>query len=278
MDRGQEETITALLSERARRWGPPRGSGPAEDVAINFDQGLPDPTLFPIDELRRCLDETLLEDGDQALRYFGTGGAHEMQYGHLGLRTELARRLSADEANHSTPPVSPSSTAPPTGSRWPPTPSSVRATAPSSRRPPTHTRRFMAATGATIATVPLDGDGMVVAELPRVLDELRAAGVAPKLIYTTPTFHSPTSTVLPTTDGAAWSTSPPRGVIVLEDDCYHDSRTTRRRRPPCGPYDTAAWCSNRTASASTSHRACAWRGSPARRPSTAWSGCDRTSP
>ena len=59
MDRGPDETIAALLSARARRVGPPAAAPPAEDVAINFDQGLPDPSLFPIDELRRCLDETL---------------------------------------------------------------------------------------------------------------------------------------------------------------------------------------------------------------------------
>ena len=60
--------IEARWSERARRWGPPSGTAPADDARINFDQGLPDPSHFPVEELRRCLDETLTEDGDQALR------------------------------------------------------------------------------------------------------------------------------------------------------------------------------------------------------------------
>src|SRR6476661_2565749 len=40
-----------------------------------------------------------------------------------------------------------------------------------------HTRRFVVATGAQVATVPLDDDGMVVDELPGALARLRDDGV-----------------------------------------------------------------------------------------------------
>ncbi len=239
MDGGGSGEIAALLSARARQWGPPRGSGPAEDVAINFDQGLPDPTLFPIDELRRCLDETLVEDGDQALRYFGAGGAQEMQYGHLGLRTELARRLSARDGR----PIDASGVTLVNGSTdglalaanafLGPGDAAVveEATYP-------HTRRFMAATGATIATVPLDDDGMVVAELPRVLDELRATGVTPKVIYTIPTFHAPTGTVLPDDRRRALvELATEQRLMVLEDNCYYDFPYDSPPPPTLRSYD-----------------------------------------
>src|SRR5690606_6370996 len=42
----------------------------------------------------RCLVETISQDADEVLRYFTDGGPSEMQYGHLGLRSELAAWMS----------------------------------------------------------------------------------------------------------------------------------------------------------------------------------------
>lgn len=211
-------------STRAREWGPPSGTAPVDDARINFDQGLPDPALFPIEELRRALDVTLAEDGDEALRYFGAGGATEMQYGYVGLRRTIAERLAArdgralDESGVTLVNGSTDGLALAVNAFLDPGDGAVveAATYP-------HTRRFIGAAGARVATVPVDDDGMVVDELPRALDELRAEGAVPKLIYTIPSFHAPTGTLL----------SEPRrrrlveiaaeqGVMVLEDNCYHD--------------------------------------------------------
>jgi DNA-binding transcriptional MocR family regulator len=49
-----------------------------------------------------------------------------------------------------------------------------------------------ASRGTRIVTVPVDRHGMDVQQLARVSDTLK-----PKLIYTTPTYHNPTGTVLP---------------------------------------------------------------------------------
>jgi 2-aminoadipate transaminase len=241
MDRRGAESIEARWSARARDWATPANAAPAEGVAVNFDQGLPDPSLFPIDELRRCLDETLEHDGDQALRYFGAGGASEMRYGHLGLRSELAHRLSERDGrpldatgvtlvNGSTDGLALAANAflgPGDGAVV------EEATYP-------HTRRFMAATGATIRTVALDDDGMVVEELPRVLDELRAAGATPKVIYTIPTFHAPTGTVLPDRRRRALvELATEQGVMVLEDNCYYDFGYDEPPPPTLRAYDDA---------------------------------------
>jgi 2-aminoadipate transaminase len=223
MDGGASESISALFSTKARDWAPPANTAPAEDVTVNFDQGLPDPSLFPLEELRRCLDLTLEEDGDEALRYFGQGGAHEMQYGHLGLRSELARRTSERDDR----PLDPFGVTLVNGSTdglalaanafLGPGDGAVveAATYP-------HTRRFMASTGATIATVPVDDDGMVVEALPQVLAEMRDAGCTPKVVYTIPTFHAPTGTVLPSSRRQALvELAAEQKVMVLEDNCYY---------------------------------------------------------
>jgi len=235
------ESIEARWSARARDWAAPANSAPAEDVAINFDQGLPDPSLFPIDELRRCLDETLEHDGEQALRYFGAGGAHEMRFGHLGLRTELARRLTARDGR----PVDASGVTLVNGST-----DGLALTANAFLGPGDgavveaatypHTRRFMAATGATLRTVPLDDDGMVVAELPRVLEELRAEGATPRVIYTIPTFHAPTGTVLSDQRRRALvELAAEQQIMVLEDNCYYDFAYDDPPPPTLRAYDDA---------------------------------------
>src|SRR4029079_15734345 len=51
--------------------------------------------------------------------------------------------------------------------------------------------------GVTPVGVPLDGDGMRIDALSNVLDALNSRGVRPKFIYTIPTVHNPTCTILP---------------------------------------------------------------------------------
>ena len=193
-------------------------------MTVNFDQGLPDPRLFPVEALRRCLVETLDVDGAAALTYYGRGGPPEMQYGYLGLREQLAAWTSRRDdraidpagvvlANGSTDGLAlavRAHLAPGDGAIV------EAATYP-------HTRTFMLAAGAVVRTVPLDEHGMVVDALPDVLEALRADGVRPKMIYTIPSFQSPTGTLLPLDRrerlldlAREWD------VMVLEDNCYHE--------------------------------------------------------
>ena len=192
-------------------------------VKVNFDQGLPDPAHFPVAILRRCLDETLEQDGAAALTYYGRGGPSEMQYGYLGLREQLAEWMSRRDgraidpegvvlANGSTDGLALAINA-----HLGPGDGAVveAATYP-------YTRRFMVETGAAVRTVPLDEHGMVVDALPDVLAALRDDGTPPKLIATIPSFHSPTGTLLPRARrerlleiAHEWD------LLVLEDNCYH---------------------------------------------------------
>jgi 2-aminoadipate transaminase len=192
-------------------------------VTVNFDQGLPDPSHFPVVLLRQLLVETLEEDGAAALTYYGRGGPSEMQYGYLGLREQVAAWMGRRDGRE----VDPEGVVLANGSTdglalainayLGPGDGAVveAATYP-------YTRRFMVETGAAVCTVPLDEQGMVVDALPDVLAALRDDGTPPRLIATIPSFHSPTGTLLPLARrerllelAHEWD------FLVLEDNCYH---------------------------------------------------------
>jgi 2-aminoadipate transaminase len=213
--------VESLWSVRARTAPEPR-SPLGRTVKVSFDQGMPDPSMFPIDALTRHLVDTMQEEGAEACRYFGEGGPLEMQYGYLGLRQALADRLARRDGRS----VGSDGVVLVHGS----TDGLALAVnafldegdgALVEEATYYHTKNFMVATGATVRTVPLDQHGMVVDALEPRLEKLHADGFRPKLIYTTPTFQSPTTTVLPLERrqqlmaiAKAWN------MMVLEDICY----------------------------------------------------------
>ena len=219
-----QAVIASLYSARAADARSPANPAPESPVVVNFDQGLPDPRFFPVERLKRHLVATLDEHGTDALRYFGAGGASEMQYGYLGLREELAawmakrdgRRLPASGVTL----VNGSSDglALAVNAFLGPGDGAVveAATYP-------HTTHYMAMTGATVRTVPVDDQGMDVGRIEAQLDGLRADGLRPKMIYTIPTFHAPTGTVLPRKRREALvALARDQQVMVLEDNCYYE--------------------------------------------------------
>ncbi|CAB4754847.1 unannotated protein [freshwater metagenome] len=218
------DAITSLYSARAAHAPPPPNQPPDFPVRVNFDQGLPDPRYFPVERLKRHLVATLDEHGRDALRYFSTGGASEMQYGYLGLRDELARWMARRDGRE----LDPEGIALVNGSTdglalavnafLGPGDGAVveSATYP-------HTKRYMAMTGAVVRSAALDDDGLDIGSVEEQLVRLRADGLRPKLIYTIPTFHAPTGTVMPLERrralialAAKWQ------VMVLEDNCYYE--------------------------------------------------------
>jgi 2-aminoadipate transaminase len=208
---------------------------------INFDQGLPDPRLFPVATIERCFASVLRDDGEDALRYFGSGGAEEMQWGAIGLREQLAAwtarrdgvRRDADRVllvNGSTDGLSLAvNTFLGRGDG---------AVVEAATYP--HTRRFMVATGAEVRTVPMDLQGMDVDALDGVLQQLHDDGHPPKLVYTIPTFHAPTGTVLPLERRRRLLEVARRwGVVVLEDNCYYEFGYDEAPPPTLLALDTA---------------------------------------
>jgi 2-aminoadipate transaminase len=94
------------------------------------------------------------------------------------------------------------------------------------------TLRRLARLGVNAVGVPLDRDGMRMDALAATLDGLGARGVRPKYIYTIPTVHNPTGTILPEARRVEMlRLAEAHGVPIFEDDCYADLIWDHTRPP-----------------------------------------------
>ncbi len=86
--------------------------------------------------------------------------------------------------------------------------------------------------GVNAVGIPLDGDGMRMDALAAALDDLKRRGVRPKYIYTIPTVHNPTGTILSEARRREMlRLAQEQGVPIFEDDCYADLIWDGRRPP-----------------------------------------------
>lgn len=241
------ELEVARLSSDLAKDGPPLffPDAPAP-VMFNFDQGLAAEETFPLEELRALSNEILDRDGPRALEYisFGRDDAHDRivylpTYVELVLgNTELRERIAAWTAQ--------------TQGRSDlgadgivVTSGSVQGIAlafnafveagdgvlvESATFP--YALRYLQMRGAVIRTAPVDDDGLDPAVVRARLDEMRAEGIRPKLIYTIPTFQLPT--------GVCTSTERRRQLIeladeydllIVEDNVYGDLRYSGEALP-----------------------------------------------
>lgn len=86
--------------------------------------------------------------------------------------------------------------------------------------------------GANQLAIPMEQDGMDMQALRSTLEELRAGGITPKMIYVIPNFQNPT--------GISMSLEKRKqlielahefGTIIFEDDAYHDLRFSGEKIP-----------------------------------------------
>jgi 2-aminoadipate transaminase len=182
---------------------------------ISFAGGLPDPDTFPVEGFASCAD-VLERDGRTVLQYGASEGYPPLRDAIINMmETRLGYRLRADELLV--------------------TSGSQQAVDLIARalldtgdvvvvEAPTYpgTLHCLRNAGARFATVPTDGDGMIVEALPEVVERVEAAtGERPKLIYTVPDFSNPS--------GACMSFERRRRLVelaaelaipVFEDDPY----------------------------------------------------------
>ncbi len=86
--------------------------------------------------------------------------------------------------------------------------------------------------GVHAVGIPLDSDGMRMDALASALDDLKRRGVRPKYIYTVPTVHNPTGTILSEARRhELLRLAQQHGVPVFEDDCYADLIWDGQRPP-----------------------------------------------
>ena len=158
---------------------------------ISFAGGLPDPHVFPVEEIREITNEVLTREPHRALQYGLTSG-------DIRLRKILAQRAAAEG--------------------MPLTEENVLITTASQQgleliskifidpgdvvivEMPSYLGGLNAFTTyrADLVTIPLDEDGMRVDILGEKLKELEDAGRLPKFVYTVPDFQNPAGVTLST--------------------------------------------------------------------------------
>jgi 2-aminoadipate transaminase len=231
--------LTDLYSDLAKGGPPLFFPDPPTKVTFNFDQGIAGQETFPVDDFRRLSGQILDRDEGRALEYISFGyDADEDQIiylstyielvlGYTGLREQLASWVGARQGVDWL-----------TADSFICTSGSVHAIAlainalvnpgegvlvESATFP--YALRFMDMRGAEIRTVDLDEHGLVVESLEARLEEMAAAGIRPKLLYTIPTYQLPTGSVMPLERrqrllevAEKWN------LVVLEDAIYSELR------------------------------------------------------
>ncbi|HMO59198.1 MAG TPA: PLP-dependent aminotransferase family protein, partial [Roseiflexaceae bacterium] len=80
---------------------------------------------------------------------------------------------------------------------------------------------YFIAAGARLVTVPVGAEGLDLDVLEGTLADLKAEGVVPKFVYTIPTYHNPTGTLMPLANRQRLIELAVRyGTLLLEDDAY----------------------------------------------------------
>ena len=94
--------------------------------------------------------------------------------------------------------------------------------------------------GADFASVPVDGEGMVVSELPALIERLRKEGKKPKFIYTIVNFQNPAGATMTVERRKELAAIAERyGLAIFEDDPYGYVRFDGEHLPSIFSFDKA---------------------------------------
>lgn len=207
-------SILARAADRAAEWsGESQVATRDGDGIVSFASIFPDPTLFPIEALRRAIDDVLSEQGHEILGYSPPGG-------HAPLRRMIAedlRRQGMDVVEEEIVITSGSQQGIDLVARALLNPGDLVMV-----EEPTYTgaAQVFHSYGAELAGVPVDEDGAAVHLL-----EQAVAVQRPKLIYLMPNFQNPTSRTMSLARRRALiDLAASRGLAVLEDDFGGDLR------------------------------------------------------
>ena len=216
------------LRSKAAGNGPPLFFPDPEVPAIfNFDQGLAAPETFPSADLVRLAREALDREGAEVLDYFDpVTGYEELVFGYKGLRQQISDRIEKTQGKT-------------LGTRGVIlTSGSVQgiALAASGYVNPgdvvvveaasfPYALRFMEMAGAELRTVPVDDHGMDVDALEALIATVKAEGKTVKLVYTIPTFQTPTCTEMSVPRRhQILDLAKTHDFLIIEDNVYGDLR------------------------------------------------------
>ena len=202
-----------LYSPLVSLGGPPAaGAIPPEDMQFNFGQGLAAPETFPLSSLRSSSDAVFESAGLDALEYFDpTANESDMLLGFRGLRESIAEwiltRQGRDYGAEGIILTLGSAQGLSLMANTFVGPGDGVIVEETTFRCALH---FMRCAGGVVSTVPIDDDGMDVDAVAEELESFARRRIRPKVIYTIPTFHLPTGTVL--------SEERRRQLLVLADE------------------------------------------------------------
>ena len=200
---------------------------------ISFAGGMPAPEVFPIDQFAEG-SEKLVSDGTSLLQYGTTEGFEPLRtFLSKWTAPRMGREVELDEILLTT------------GSQqvldlfaWAMIdPGDVAIVEDPS---------YMAALtafynhGADFASVPVDGEGMVVSELPALIERLRKEGKKPKFIYTIVNFQNPAGATMTVDRRRELAAIADRyGLVIFEDDPYGYVRFDGEHLPSIFSFDKA---------------------------------------
>jgi 2-aminoadipate transaminase len=221
------QSLEDLYSKRGRNISEPRVGDPARSAEIiSFIYGFPDPESLPAKTVADAAVRALETNGRWALQYGATTGVRP-------LVDVLLEKLARDQGIIAQP-------------------ENVMITAGGSQavglivdlfvdwddtvlmEAPTWMGFIWALNnvGAKQVAVPIQDDGMDMGALRETLEQLRASGVTPKMIYVIPNFQNPTGISMSLEKRKALiELAHAFGTIIFEDDAYHDLRFTGEKIP-----------------------------------------------
>lgn len=203
------------LRAKASNTGPALFFPDPEVPAIyNFDQGLAAPETYPVADLARLAKKVLDTGGPTVLDYFDPKvGYEELIFGYRGLRARIAERVKRMQGKDF-------------GAEGVIlTSGSVQGlalamagyidagdvmVAEASSFP--YALRYATMQGGEVRTLTIDDNGMVVEDLEALIAKVKAEGKRVKMVYTIPTFQTPTGTEM----------SVPRRKLLLQLAKEHD--------------------------------------------------------
>jgi 2-aminoadipate transaminase len=234
--------IESLRSEAAGSGPPLFFPDPEVPAVFNFDQGLAAPETFPTDDLVRLGREELDRVGNSVLDYFDPKtGYEELVFGFRGLRQQIADRIRRMQGRD----IGPMGVILTSGSVQ-----GIALTmdayldrgdiviAEAASFP--YALRFAGMAGGEVRTVPVDDNGMDIDALEAALARAKSEGRRVKMVYTIPTFQTPTGTVmsLPRRKRLV-ALAAEHGFVLVEDDVYGDLRFAGEALPTLFSLDQA---------------------------------------
>jgi 2-aminoadipate transaminase len=219
--------IESLFSAVAGDGPPLFFPNPDIPAIFNFDQGLAAPESFPKEDLIRLTKLVLDRDGPDVLDYFDPAtGYEELVFGYRQLRIRLAERIKATQGRD----LGPMGVILTSGSVQGISlavggyidPGDVVLVEAASFP---YALRFMAMAGAEVRSVPVDHNGMEVEAIPSMIEAIAAGGKRVKMVYTIPTFQTPTNTEMsPSRRHQLLDLAKQHRFVVIEDEVYGDLR------------------------------------------------------